>query len=185
MDLQKIEYLIKKFESGETTLEEENELKVFFAGNIVPDHLKVYKQMFGFYSNAVHEEVPDKDFDEKVLQKIEQMNSKATGHRKIRRLYSWIGVAASIVVLIGLYFYFQNQNIHTGTYEDPELAYAHTKKILLAVSENLNQGTEELSNIGEFNKGIREMYNIGSFKDGMNSLEKISILDKSKKIVTQ
>jgi len=185
MDLQKIEYLIKKFEAGETSLEEENELKIFFAGNVVPDHLKVYRQLFVFYTSAVQEELPDQDFDEKVLQKIDRTMQRDSGSWPVKRLYSWVGIAASIVVLIGLYFYFQNQNTNTGTYEDPELAYVHTKKILFAVSENLNQGTDELSNIGEFNKGFREMYNIGSFKDGMNSLEKISILDKSKKIVSQ
>lgn len=43
-----IEELLNKYFEGETTCEEERELRRFFTRGIVPEHLQIYRPMFGF-----------------------------------------------------------------------------------------------------------------------------------------
>lgn len=185
MNLQKIEKLIKKYEQGNTSLEEENLLLDFFRKGEVPYRLRSYKDLFSFIDSSKKEELPDEHFDEKIMAAI--TNNKPETRRNARKIkmYSVLAVAAGIVILIGLYFRFNNQlqGVH-DTYDDPVLAYAEAKKILLKVSGNLNTGVDELKNVSEFNNGMNELNMISAFDNGMRNLEKISILEESKEIIT-
>ncbi|MBN2175049.1 MAG: hypothetical protein JW731_13025 [Bacteroidales bacterium] len=183
MNLQEIDRLTKKYDAGETTLKEEELLRAFLSRPNIPVKFRVYRELFGFYEAAKKEEIPDNNFDDKIIELIKTQDRKSISKAKLRSIFSMVALAASVVIIVGFYFYYQSNRNNLGTYSDPEIAYAKTKKILLAVSENLNTGTKELSNIKEFNNGITELYNISSFSDGMKSLEKISIMDKSKKII--
>lgn len=184
MNIQRIDQLIRKYEQGNSSLEEEKELKSFFSRNDVPREYRIYRDLFGFYEASVNEELPDRDFDEKFFGKIGQkVNSVAAP--KIRRLYSFVAIAATIIILAGIYFVFQNQKKTSGTYDDPKLAYAEARKVLFAVSTNLNSGMKELSNVKEINSGMQDLEHIKAFDQGLKDMEKISLLDKSKKQITQ
>jgi len=185
MNLQRIEQLILKYEKGETSLEEELELKIFFAKENVPLHLAGYKDLFTFYRKAVEEEIPDPDFDERFLKAINQSEEPKQPLGRIRKLYPALSIAAAIVLLIGSYVILVNQRNARDTFDDPAIAYAETKKILLKVSDNLNSGTEELANMKSINAGMEDLNNIKSFDEGMKNMRRISVLDKSKDIITQ
>jgi len=185
MNLQRIEILIEKYESGKTSIKEEAELKAFFSRDNVPFHLRSYKDLFTFFDSAANEELPNKDFDDKILKAISDDKTIPISQRRNRNIYVITGIAASIIILIGLFFQFGlNQPSFDDTYDDPMLAYAETKKVLLMVSGNLNSGVDELQKVSEFNNGLNELDRISSFETGMKNLEKISILDKSKEIIT-
>lgn len=184
MNLQKIEELIAKYEQGDTSLEEEKILTDFFRDESVPYHLRTYKDMFGFMDSSKQEELQDIDFDEKVLAAISNVEFEPKSRPKRIKLYSALAVAASIVILIGLYFQFGQMNQVQDTYEDPLLAYAETKKILMKVSGNLNSGVDELKNVSEFNDGFTELNKISTFDQGMKNLEKISMLEETKELIT-
>jgi len=185
MNLQKIELLIEKHEKGETSLNEEMELKIFFAKENVPFHLSGYKNLFTFYRKAGEEEILNPDFDEKVLSVIAGPG-ETTRHKWISKtFYPVMRVAAGLLLIIGLYFVFLQQKKVTDTFSDPELAYAMTKKVLLKVSGNLNTGVGELTSMKEINSGLDDLNNIKSFNEGLKKMKKISILDKSKDSITQ
>jgi hypothetical protein len=185
MTLQEIEALIRKYERGETTLEEELELKIFFAKENVPASLSGYRDLFSFYRKAAEEEIPDKDFDNRILNIISGEQPRKDTGKRTRVLYPVIMAAASIAILFGLYMFLGDRQQPRDTFEDPALAYAETKKILLQVSGNLNNGVEELSNMKEINEGLDDLGNISTFNEGMKSMKKISVLDKSKDMITQ
>jgi hypothetical protein len=185
MNLQKIDKLILKFEQGDTSLAEEQELKAFFKQADVPEKYRIYKEMFGFYNKAVQEEFPDPGFDDRFFENL----GVHTG-TQIRKLipfgrYTWWGVAASMIILMGLYFTLFNQQKSIDTYDNPEFAYAQTKKVLMMVSGNLNTGMDELSNIKELESGMSELKNMKAFNDGLKSMEKISTLDKTTNFIKQ
>ncbi len=184
MNLHRIKKLIQKYEKGESSLKEEQELKLFFTQKDVPFQLAGYKDLFQFYNTASYEEIADPDFDDKVLQQIERMENGNKRQSVLKTLYPVIGIAAGILLLIGFYFVFVPDK-NTGTYNDPELAYAEAKKILLKVSGNLNTGVDELSNVKELQTGLEELNNIKTFDEGLNNMKKISILDKSKEIINK
>lgn len=184
MNLQKIEKLISKYEQGDTSLEEEKILTDFFRNKEVPYQLRSYKDLFCFMDSSKQEEIQDVDFDEKVLAAISNVESEPKSLPNRIKLYSALAVAASIVILMGLYFQFAQMNQVQDTYDDPLLAYAETKKILMKVSGNLNTGVDELKNVSEFNDGFSELNKISTFEQGMKNLEKISMLEETKELIT-
>lgn len=144
MELNKIETLLIKYDEGATNLEEERILKEYFASGDVPEYLWGYKMMFGFTAKAKKTSYPYK------------LNLKKKP-RSNRKLYSLIGIAASLALALGVYFYQENEQPNFlasdyGTIEDPEEAYLKTKETLLMIAEVFNNGKEDLGYIKEFNK---------------------------------
>lgn len=183
MNLQRIEKLLEKYERGETTLSEEKELFTFFEGDTIPFHLRNYKHLFSFYNSAVLEELPDPEFDNKIEELFKKQDEKNFSIRNYT--YPLIGIAAAVLLLLGLYFIFIPQQSSRDTFSDPELAMAETKKILLSVSNKLNSGANQMSDIKEISNGLDKLDNIKTFDQGLRKMQKISILDKSKDIITQ
>ncbi|NOX46483.1 MAG: hypothetical protein GXO89_05840 [Chlorobi bacterium] len=187
MNLQKIEILIRKYESGETSMEEERALHDFFGNNEVPVHLANYKKMFSFFSASKNEMLNDEGFDERIMEAIGKEESTKSPRGKSYRLFPILGIAASILILIsvGVYFQTRGPQIHfEDTYDNQELAYAETKKILMLVSGNMNTGSDELQNVAELENGFRELKKISNLKSGMKNMEKLSVLNKTKNLIT-
>jgi hypothetical protein len=51
MELNNIERLLEKYEEGQTTLQEEAQLKHYFTTETVAPHLEVYRTIFVYYSS--------------------------------------------------------------------------------------------------------------------------------------
>ncbi|RLD62071.1 MAG: hypothetical protein DRJ05_01235, partial [Bacteroidetes bacterium] len=144
MNLQKIEILIQKYESGETSMGEEKVLCDFFRDNDVPAHLIHYKRLFSFFNTSKGETLNSEGFDERIMEAIGEIDSAKSPLGRSQRLYAIMSIAASIIILISVGIYFQSrtpQIYFEDTYDNPELAYAETKKILMLVSGNFNSGT--------------------------------------------
>lgn len=185
MNLRKIEHLIEKYENGETSIDEEHQLKAFFLYEEVPVHLRSYSDIFTFFDISGKEEISNPNFDDEFLKAIEEDKTVSIHSFDKRRIYSLVAMAATVLLLFGLYFkYGTTEKMYHDTYQDPKLAYAETKKVLMMVSGNLNSGVSELQNVSEFNKGLKNLRTLNTFEKGMKNFEKISILDKSKEIIT-
>jgi hypothetical protein len=185
MNLQKIEKLIEKYENGETTSIEEKSLRLFFQNDKVPQHLMEYKDLFAFYQVAAKEELQSNDFDEKILAEIE--DGKIISFQPVNRkkLYFISTIAAGILILLGIYLRNGiNGSSLKETYNDPVLAYAETKKILMKVSSGMNAGVSEMKSIKEFNDGLNELEKVAAFQTGLNQLGKVTIFNKAQEIVT-
>lgn len=185
MNLQRIELLIGKYENGETSLAEEMELNVFFNRKDVPYEFRAYKDMFEFYKEAREDVLPDPEFDDKIMHIISHKPFSAPKKSNVRFLYMVSGIAASVILFIGIYFFSFNPANPGGTYDDPAIAYAATKEILMKVSTNMNTGSEQLSKMKELDKGLDDLQNLGEFDKGLKKMRKISVLDKSKDIIKQ
>lgn len=185
MNLQRIEQLIEKYEKGETTADEEQLLKSFFLNEEVPLHLRNYKALFAYFESSKKEELISSDFDEKVLAAIQDRKTIPIFNGSRKRLYFIASVAAGLLILFGLYFrYGLNETSPDETFNDPMLAYAETKKILLKVSANMNAGVNEMKSIKEFNDGLSELEKVSAFQTGLDQLEKVTIFEKAQEIIT-
>jgi len=185
MNLQKIEDLIGKYDRGETSRDEERQLKAFLTAEKVPVHLNKYKALFTYYKLAGKEELPLDNFNDKFLTAIGEPKVIAINSKRRNRLYVITAIAAAMLILFGLYFrYGFNANQPKDTFDDPMLAYAETKRILMKVSNNLNSGVSEMKSIKEFNNGLSELEKVSVFQTGLNHLGKVTILDKAKEIIT-
>lgn len=138
MELQKIEQLLNKYFESETTLKEEKVLRDYFNTQEVAPHLKAYQSMFAHFSaskNEVHQNEV-KAFSEEPVQ---------TKNHNL-----WYSIAAGLAIVLGVTFFFQQQNNTAYQEQEVLMAYEQTKNALQMVSEILNESTSQLTYINEF-----------------------------------
>lgn len=134
MESKVMDKLIEKYLSGQTSLQEEARLREYFcSGNVAP-HLQEYVPLFTYFE----------------LSKEESYTGTVNFKKGRKKVYSWVAIAASVVLIAGLYFQRPDEINEFGSYEDPELAMQKTKEALQMVSQYMNTGTEDLGYIREF-----------------------------------
>lgn len=136
MELHNIKQLLEKYFEGETSLQEEKELKNYFSSENIAPELVQYQNMFGYFSK-----------EKATESKIEIVLEKKSNSRK------WLGMVASIVILLGIGFTFLKQPVQQddlGTFDDPEIALIETQKALNLIAENLNKGKEKMYYLQEY-----------------------------------
>lgn len=164
MVLNSIEKLLEKYDNGETTLQEEQQLKNYFSQETVPPHLEVYKSMFQYFLQT-HEEQFTKDVPLKP--------------RKTNTLYKWISVAAIAVLMFGIYTQVGNQP-QSRTLADlsptEREAYDKTMEVFNLVSSKLNEGSENMNTLSlvssNFDKGADNIAYISEFSRATNKFLK-------------
>jgi len=140
MALDRIEKILDKYFEGETSIAEENELKVYFSSSDVAQHLKQYRPLFGYFSQA-----KEQHFTQEIPLQTKKRNNVI-----------WISIAASVLVMlgVGMFMYFESnkpEQFAACTPEDsPELALEQTQKALALVSEHLNTGIESVGYLNEY-----------------------------------
>lgn len=139
-----IEKLLEKYFDAETSTAEERELKIYFASPDVAPHLEQYRPMFGYFAQAGTQQ-----FDKPIPLKTK------------RNYTTWMSVAASIVVMLGMFTFLnraQPSQAELGTYDDPEVAFRETQKALNMLSKNVNVGVESVNYIGEYEKSRKTIF---------------------------
>ena len=136
MVLNNIEKLLEKYENGETSLKEEQQLKHYFKQETVAPHLEMYKPMFAYF----------------LVNKQERFTKDVPLKTKRNFNYKWISVAAVAVLMLGFYFG-QSFSNDLGTMEDPQLAFNEFSKSMEMISEKFNTGASTVSYLNEVNKG--------------------------------
>lgn len=148
MALDRIENLLEKYFEAETSIAEENELKVYFSSSDVAQHLQQYQTLFVHFNKA----------------KEEQFTATIPLKTKKRKYVAWLSIAASLTILfgIGTFVYMNNQQNATpseyGTYEDPEVAFKETQKALAMISKNVNTGIESVNYITEYQNSKEKIF---------------------------
>jgi hypothetical protein len=188
MDLKKAEALIEKYYNGETSPEEELQLRKFFStAEYVPNHLMPEKELFSLYSKAAEEEVPVNGFIENLEKVIDGQALKKIDSGK--SIMYWIsGIAAGLALLLTSYFLLVHKPVGIDqrqalqdTFKDPQLAYEETQKVLLYVSQTMNKATAPLSNFSKINKPVQRLQNLKKLDSGMSQLQMLQLLNNSDK----
>ena len=138
MEQNNIKILIDKYFDGNTTIDEENQLKIYFSNENVAVDLKQYQPIFQYFSTQ------EKVFFERNI--TLKSNTKPVWY---------LSIAASIVLLIGLGTYFKmNNNTASnndlGSYNSPEVAFKETQKALQMLSSNVNIGVNSVAYFNEY-----------------------------------
>ena len=131
MDYKRVESLLSRYDSGQSTKEEEQELRLFFAKDGVPEHWTHYKMLFSFFE-----------------QEHQTQSVKTFIPPKTRPLKSWISVAAAILC-VGLFV--QQYNAYTQQQQAQE-AYDQTVEIFTLVGDQMTKGTAKLSYLKAFSE---------------------------------
>jgi len=149
MELRAIEKILEKYFNAETSIAEENELRAYFSSQDVPPHLEQYRPMFGYFSQAGTQQ----------FEKTIPLKSR-------RRYVAWLSVAASVVVLAGVFTFMNKeatvvqpvQQEGLGSFEDPEVAFRETQKALDMLSKNVNKGVKSVNYLNEYEQSRKTIF---------------------------
>ena len=153
MVLNSIEKLLEKYENGETSLKEEQQLKNYFSQENVAPQLEMYKPMFAYFS----------------VNKQEQFTKDLPLKTKKVFNYKWIAVAAVVVLTLGYYLktpvVSSYEEYAYGTYNNPEDALNEVTKQLAMISNQFNKGVSTVNYLDKVKKGTVTL-------DYLNEIEK-------------
>lgn len=158
-----IKLLIDKFYEGNTSHEEESELKAFFEADdtLLPDELKADKETFALLAEAedelLDEIVVPEGLDEELSKLIDR---EAQSGKVVKTRWNWrqmSGIAASICIIVTIgVFLITNQSNDTELYADgvylknayipqtEEEAAREAGKALALISEKLSLANERM-----------------------------------------
>lgn len=160
MVLNSIEKLLEKYDNGETTLKEEQQLQAYFAQDEIAPHLESYRVMFQYFNKTKQEH-----FTKDVPLKTKTYN-----------LYKWISVAAVAVLMLTVFTQFDNKKTLSDLNSEELLAYNQTMEALNLVSSKFNKGATSLNALtiaGEqFEKGAEQVGYISEFSTVTNKIFK-------------
>jgi hypothetical protein len=143
-----IEDLLGCYYNALITEAEEQWLKDFFCNEDVPPHLQKEKEMFLQLQNI---QIP-KGLEERLSKQIDQWATQERFVQKNprRRTLQWIGsIAASLLILFSIGWYFHAPQPRKDTCATPEEAYIHTEKALMMFAQALNKGVKLMEVIQE------------------------------------
>ncbi len=147
-----INKLIEKYFEGESSLQEEAQIRTYFQEEEVSDDLKAYAPLFEYFEEEKQSFLSD-NFEEKLFQKIENQG-KVVQMRSTRMIF--LRVAAAVMILIGAFFTLQNLNDTTTSTvseidwekyepETSEEAYEVTREALQLLASKLSKGSKKAS----------------------------------------
>jgi hypothetical protein len=136
MELARIEQLLEAYFEGNTTLAEEKSLRKYFTSGTVAPQFRKYQALFESFKIA-QQEVSHREL---IIPDSNVSRPKAW----------WYGIAASAVVAIMIAsFMFSGPSM---SHEEKEAltAFNESKKAMLLLSKNFNNGTGQLAVLNQF-----------------------------------
>lgn len=148
MELQKLERLLDKYFDGDTSLEEEQVLHLYFKSDAVADHLEVYRDMFAYFSESKKDKLPE----------AISLETK-TKKRVVSNWRKWYSIAALLIVALGAAFFFeQNSNRIAAEEQEAMAAYEKAKEALDFISIHFNESTQKLAYVTEFGENSNKIF---------------------------
>jgi hypothetical protein len=153
MDSKNWEALLEKYWNCETSLEEEQQLREYFKGN-VPASLNETAELFRYFE-AERKQSVGMEFDAEMKKKIAAHRPEG---KSVKMIFNYARIAAGILVVVAA-GYFVRLEVRKAfppeaedTYSDPRVALEETKKALMMISNSFNKAKHEAGKIKMFNE---------------------------------
>jgi hypothetical protein len=157
--------LLEKYFDGETSLEEEAQLRAYFKGEAVDDELRVYQPLFQHFVQEQGVALSN-DFDDKLLQKLGANEAKVVQMRNWPKQLLRIAAVGAVLLIAMVAIWkpqppAQQASIDWSKYEitDERQAYEETLKALRLVSSKLKKGTEKATHEVEKMEKVGKYFN--------------------------
>jgi bifunctional N-acetylglucosamine-1-phosphate-uridyltransferase/glucosamine-1-phosphate-acetyltransferase GlmU-like protein len=191
MELKKVRELLADYYEGKTSRDEDTRLMEFFMQNDVPSDMETDRLMFLSFDEASNEEVPDGQFDGKIIALINNQAQHQKDGTVKKLIYTISGIAAGFLLLAGSYFLLVEKKLenvvsvhHEYTIDETHLAYEEARNALLLVSRVMNTGTEQLEAISKISDAAGELKMINRFNQGIMELQTLSIFEETNQKIT-
>lgn len=152
MESKQIKTLLDKYWEGESSLQEEQALREYFAQEVVEEEFRAFKPMFQFFKQE-QDAYLNGDFEERLSQKLKERNEEAPRQAKIVRFLGRAAAVAAIFLAVVFAYSTWDSNpgvdpvaVETSELNEKEkaealLAYQEAKAALMLVSKKLKKGT--------------------------------------------
>ena len=160
MDSKRINELLAKYWSCETSLEEEAELREHFKSGNIPDELKDTAPLFQYFEENKKKSLNDISFDGQVMQKIQAPVKQG---QMAKLMYNSMRIAAGLTVVLAATWFIRNEIRSStppetvDTYNDPKMAFEETKKALMMISKSFGTAEDQAKKINMFNEAQEEI----------------------------
>jgi hypothetical protein len=104
MDAKQVSQLLERYFHGETSLQEEAQLRNFFAQEKVPDELRPYQPLFQFFGQEQTRTTSSR-FDQQLQQEAARIPVQQGRRRRLFPLFKKLAVAALFVLALGWWNY--------------------------------------------------------------------------------
>jgi hypothetical protein len=176
MDWQNAEQLLEKWYAGQTTPEQERELKRLLLHPGLPDHLVPDREFIVALHEASKPELTGPGFDEKVFEAIDKYEQprNESGFR-VRMLAAAALVIITVTFSAILFVNQQNEELSRVAYTEEEIRQAEeiTDSTLLLISDLLKAGTGELSRVAVVRANLEKLEHLTALYRGIKQLETI------------
>lgn len=135
MELINIEELLEKYFEATTTVQEEQELKMYFSQDNVAPHLQEYTPMFQYFTDLKAEK-----------------STRNVPLQPRKNYLKWISVAAVFVLTTGLFVNEWNKQ------RQVEEAFNDFKTAMSLVSENFNTGASHINYLSQFEETTNKIF---------------------------
>lgn len=186
MDLKRVKALLNEYYEGRTSREDELLLLNFFRGQNVPADLEADRLLFLSMLESSKDEIPDRKFEEKLLTGIAESEQAKNKGRIRKLLFAAAGIAASVLLLLGSYFFLAERQVEDPfivsdeySIDDAQHAYEEARNALLLVSKAMNKGTDQLSVLSKMSDATQDLNMLNKFYQGTVELHSISRFDKT------
>jgi hypothetical protein len=162
MEYNKIRELLEKYWEGESSLEDEEMLRSFYAAehtNLPADLLEA-QPLFRYFKEEANRMLP-------ALPEIKTVIAQLPPIIRPKLYEHWMKYAAVFLIAVGLGYagrqYQEKQHrmdvvlAQKDTYDDPEKAFAATQKALRLLAKNLNKGTSQVQKLSYFNEATEKI----------------------------
>lgn len=160
MDLHEVEQLLERYWQCETSVEDEQRLRDFFAAGNIPSSLKGPSDLFLFLS-AEKGKTLALNFEGTVTKKLKERREGKVIH--MLSYGNMARIAAGIVVVVAATFLIR-QEIRKSypkelqdTYSDPQIAFEETKRALQMISNSFGKAKKEASKIQMLNEAEKKI----------------------------
>ena len=114
-------------------------------------------------------------FEYFLVNQQEQFTKQVPLKTKTSFNYTWISVAAMVVLALGFYFGLSSRN-DLGTYEDPELAFIEFSKSMEMISTKFNKGASTFNYLNEVNKCTSTLGYLNAIENTTSIIFKLRVL---------
>ncbi len=184
MNRKELEILLEKYYNGLTTLKEEEQLRHLLASGDLP--VEFYPDRDILSACAYIKDIPDhgEDLGRRIMKGIDESDMRKRITNRKRSLYVITSVAAGLLILIASYIIMSRQVYPEDTYSNPDLAYMEARRILLQVSEELNNGQDQLASLAVINRTTGELDAFSkAAKEAGDHLENIGYLERGLSLI--
>lgn len=181
----KARYLLDRYYRGETTIAEEEYLKEYFTNCDIPDDLQADREVFVAlgYTSVEFTHGLEKELLY-AIEKAQNEQKKQTKGRIVRLVSTW-AAAASVVIIIGLSWFFTQDSsevMFADTFDDPYLAMQETQRVLALVGAKISMAKDEIKPLQKLSLPAEALGSVGELSKNMRHLEKINAMDKPKEM---